>query len=87
MTDTETRPRTGTGADPVLDLFASASVGEHLLRGLIGLVLVAAGLALASWSAWALLMLPLGVVAWRGCPTCWLLGLGATRARACRIRS
>lgn len=77
------------GADPVGEMFASGSVLEHVLRGLLGLVLVVGGLALASHTAWALLAVPLGVVAWRGCPTCWTLGLLATLARrpgpACKL--
>lgn len=67
--------------DPVTELFASRSVVVHLVRGVLGLLLVVAGLALTSASAWSLLLVPLGVVAWRGCPTCWTLGLVATIAR------
>lgn len=67
--------------DPVGDLFASGSVAEHVARGVVGLVLVVAGLALAGRSAWALLLVVPGVVAWRGCPTCWTLGLLATLGR------
>jgi hypothetical protein len=47
----------------------------------LGAVLVVGGLALSATTAWALLAVPLGVVAWRGCPTCWTLGLVATLAR------
>ncbi|MBJ7530359.1 MAG: hypothetical protein JHD04_12675, partial [Nocardioides sp.] len=38
-------------------------------------------------SAWWLLLLPLAVVSWRGCPTCWTLGLAQTlsRGRAERV--
>ena len=65
-------------ADPVGALFASSSLVEHLLRGVLGALLVVGGLVLAGQSAWALLAIPLGLVAWRGCPTCWALGLVAT---------
>lgn len=70
--------------------FASASLPEHLLRGLLG------GLALAAavWAATGLpspfgtpLSLLLGVgalVALRGCPVCWTIGLVESAWRAMR---
>ncbi|WP_139984104.1 hypothetical protein [Nocardioides litoris] len=66
--------------DPTFRMFASRSVAEHVARGVLGLVLLVAGIALAqAVSAWWLLLLPLTVVLWRGCPTCWVMGLIATR--------
>ena len=85
---TQTLPPTSHEAEPDLvgALFASRSVAVHLLRGVVGLVLVVVGLALAHVSPlWLLLVLP-AVVLWRGCPTCWTIGLGATRARTCPRR-
>jgi hypothetical protein len=73
-----TRP---ADTDPVGQMFASSSVMVHVVRGLVGLVLVVAALALAGTSALFLLLAVPGVVAWRGCPTCWTLGLLATLAR------
>ncbi|HSZ70150.1 MAG TPA: hypothetical protein VK756_07300 [Solirubrobacteraceae bacterium] len=59
--------------------FASASVPRHLLRGAIGFGSIAAALVLAaSFGPVALLLVPAGLFALRGCPTCWLLGLIAT---------
>jgi hypothetical protein len=56
--------------------FASASVTRHLARGAIGFGLIGAALVLtSSIGAIALLLAPLGMVALRGCPTCWTLGL------------
>jgi len=80
---TVSQPRSPTNSepDPVGELFASSSVAVHVARGVLGLLLVVAGLALTSWSAWSLLLVPLGVLAWRGCPTCWTLGLIATISR------
>ncbi len=72
--------------DPVGEMFASRSVAVHLVRGIVGLVLVVLGLGLAHVSAWWLLLVPLAVVSWRGCVSCWTLGLIATRARACPVR-
>jgi hypothetical protein len=62
--------------------FASRSVPVHLARGLLGFGLIAASIALipAAGPA-ALLLLPAGVVALRGCPTCWLIGLAQTLSR------
>ncbi|WP_062999196.1 hypothetical protein [Nocardia mikamii] len=77
--------------------FASRSVPVHLARGVLGFGLIVASLALipAAGPA-ALLLLPAGVVALRGCPTCWLIGLAQTVSRGrierqctqgqCRVR-
>jgi hypothetical protein len=56
--------------------FASGSVARHLMRGAIGFGLIGAALALlGSMGPAALLLAPLGMVALRGCPTCWIVGL------------
>ncbi|SDR79959.1 hypothetical protein SAMN04488570_0421 [Nocardioides scoriae] len=82
-TTTSTRPVAAPplGDDPVTRLFASRSVAEHVVRGVVGLVLVVLALAYAGTTAWALLLVVPAVVAWRGCPTCWALGLAATLSR------
>ncbi len=77
MTQTQPRP----DVDPTTAKFASRSVPVHVVRGVLGLVLLVAGLVLASRSGWWLLLLPVTVVLWRGCPTCWAMGLIATRTR------
>lgn len=57
-------------------LFASSSVPLHLARGAIGFGLIGAAFALTpSHGPLALLFAPIGVVALRGCPTCWIVGL------------
>lgn len=67
--------------------FASRSVARHLLRGAIGLVALVAGLAGAALGApLALLLLVITFAAWRGCPTCWALGLMETRAACAQGR-
>ncbi|WP_211332529.1 hypothetical protein [Nocardioides aurantiacus] len=78
---TTTAPAPTSAGDPVTTLFASRSVTEHVLRGLLGLALVVAALWQASAHPAALLLLVPAVVAWRGCPTCWALGLAATVSR------
>lgn len=67
-------------ADP---FFSSSSVRVHLIRGAVGLLALVGGLvALGPLGAIGLLGFPIAFVAWRGCPTCWALGLAATRERA-----
>lgn len=62
-------------------MFASRSVAVHLLRGLLGFALVAASmLLLTAHPGWSLGTLGLGLVALRGCPMCWTLGLVETIA-------
>ncbi len=59
----------------------STSVRAHVVRGAAGLL--AAGLAiglLAIVGPASLALLPLTAVAWRGCPTCWMVGLLGTLA-------
>jgi hypothetical protein len=58
---------------------ASSSVHRHLLRGAIGLLAVlGAILLLGVLGPVSLVLLPVAVVAWRGCPTCWAVGMIGT---------
>jgi hypothetical protein len=62
-----------------LSVFASSSVPRHLMRGALGFGLIAVAFALVpSHGPVALLLAPIGVVALRGCPTCWIVGLVET---------
>jgi hypothetical protein len=55
---------------------ASTSIARQLVRGAIGFGLVGSALALTpSVGPAALLLVPLGMVALRGCPACWIAGL------------
>ncbi|WP_437826603.1 hypothetical protein [Sorangium sp. So ce1153] len=57
-------------------MLASRSLVEHLARGVLGFGAVAASALLAPASRWAsLALLPVALVALRGCPMCWALGL------------
>lgn len=61
--------------------FASSSVPRHYARGVAGLLAAIGailGVALGAPAALALLLVT--AVAWRGCPTCWAVGLMQTRA-------
>jgi hypothetical protein len=58
------------------DALASTSVAAHLVRGAVGFGLIGLALALTpSVGPAALLLAPPGMVALRGCPTCWVAGL------------
>jgi len=62
--------------DPDQSTLASTSVAAHLARGAIGFGLIGSAVALTpSHGPVALLFAPLGMVALRGCPTCWIAGL------------
>ncbi|MEV6280466.1 hypothetical protein [Nocardia sp. NPDC051832] len=66
--------------------FASASVPRHLARGALGFGALIAALALLPVTGpLSLLLAPVGVVALRGCPTCWAIGLVQTISRG-RLR-
>jgi hypothetical protein len=60
-------------------LFASATLGAHLIRGAVAFALL--GWALLNHHAWPVLALTAGLgalLAFRGCPLCWSIGLAET---------
>ncbi|OEJ30455.1 hypothetical protein [Streptomyces subrutilus] len=62
--------------------FASRSVPRHLARGAIGFGLLIGSLALVPVVGPAVLLAaPLALIAFRGCPTCWMVGLAQTISR------
>ena len=66
---------------------ASSSMKLHYARGLAGLLaLVAAVAGAAAGTPLALALLVLTVAAWRGCPTCWALGLVQTQECKVKLR-
>jgi hypothetical protein len=69
-----------TGKPPRDELpFASRSIWEHLARGVIGIGAFAGAVLWATSYPWlALLAVPVGLIALRGCPMCWTLGLVMT---------
>lgn len=68
------------------DEFASSSVPRHLVRGAIGFGALIGSFALMPILGFvSLLLLPVGVVSLRGCPTCWAIGLMQTISRG-RLR-
>jgi hypothetical protein len=57
-------------------IFASSSLPRHLARGALGFGLFVSAFALTpTLGPVALTLAPLGLLALRGCPTCWTLGL------------
>jgi MFS family permease len=77
-TESTVKPKSGSGQRSAL---ASDSVREHLFRGAVGLTaaILAIGLA-AVVGPISLVLLLVTVFAWRGCPTCWTVGLLGTLA-------
>ncbi|MFD7913003.1 hypothetical protein ACFV30_20155 [Streptomyces sp. NPDC059752] len=62
--------------------FASSSLPRHLLRGAVGIgSLVGAFALLPLYGPITLALAPLGLVALRGCPMCWAIGLAQTLSR------
>jgi hypothetical protein len=67
-------------------MFGSKTLLGHLLRGLIGLAAIVAAIFLMrrgdvmSMTGAALLVI-VALIAWRGCPLCWLTGLFTTPRR------
>ncbi|MFI6445025.1 hypothetical protein [Kitasatospora sp. NPDC050543] len=62
--------------------FAGKSIPRHLTRGLIGFGLIIGSIALTPLVGPAsLLAAPFGLIALRGCPVCWTIGLAQTISR------
>ncbi|MFF0292253.1 hypothetical protein ACFYST_03275 [Kitasatospora sp. NPDC004614] len=62
--------------------FASATLTRHLVRGGLGFGAIVVGFALLPVAGpVSLLLAPLGLVALRGCPMCWAIGLAQTLSR------
>ena len=60
-------------------MFASKTLLEHLVRGAIGLGALWLALHFASVSVLIpIVLVPISLFALKGCPMCWLLGLGET---------
>ncbi|TXS44820.1 hypothetical protein [Streptomyces sp. t39] len=66
--------------------FASSSLPRHLVRGVIGFGGLIGSVALLPLAGpVGLLLLPVGLLALRGCPVCWAVGLMQTVSRG-RLR-
>jgi hypothetical protein len=59
-----------------LSPFASRTVTRHVARGVVGVAMVAVAIGWAGdWPILAVVALLLALVAFRGCPMCWTIGL------------
>lgn len=69
-------------------MFASRGILEHLGRGVVGIGSLTFCALFASAHPWlSLAFIPLGVVALRGCPMCWTVGLVQTIAAKLQRKS
>jgi hypothetical protein len=67
-------------------MFGSKTLLRHIVRGLIGLAAIVAAVVLmrrgdATSMIGAGLLVIVALIAWRGCPLCWLTGLFTTPRR------
>jgi hypothetical protein len=68
-------------------MFASNTLSEHILRGTIGLGALWIAVAITEGHPWGSLALGAVVlVAFRGCPICWTIGLFETAGQRWRSR-
>ena len=68
-------------------MFGSKTLTEHLVRGAIGISATTVALMHADESfAYPVVLLPIAFLALRGCPMCWLMGLGETMVLKLRGR-
>ncbi|GCE02643.1 hypothetical protein [Embleya hyalina] len=75
----DTRDAHGAHDTPKRTGFASATVPRHLARGAVGFGALVASLALLPLAGpVSLLLAPVGLLALRGCPMCWAIGLMET---------
>jgi hypothetical protein len=69
-------------------MFASKGVAEHIVRGIIGFGALAGTSMLAVSQPWlALGLVPVALLALRGCPMCWTVGLVQTVVAVLRGQS
>ena len=59
-------------------IFGNRSVVLHLARGVIGFGALAFMLTQSGW--WSVALLPVALLALKGCPVCWMIGLFETVA-------
>jgi hypothetical protein len=68
-------------------MFASRTIAAHLMRGVIAAALITwALLHQSSEPVFAVAAIVLAVVAMRGCPLCWTMGLVETIGATIKVR-
>jgi hypothetical protein len=69
-------------------VFGSRSLAGHLLRGALGITALWVSIATMERSAWpSLVLMPLALWMFKGCPVCWTVGLFETAAQAALRRT
>lgn len=69
-------------------MFASKTLSGHLARGAVGLATMTLAISGAAAHPWLpLATLPITLLAFRGCPTCWTVGLLQTVVAKLRGKS
>lgn len=64
---------------PAPSIFASRGLAEHIVRGVVGLVALQQAVALsATQPLQSLVLAGTALLAFRGCPVCWTIGLVET---------
>ncbi len=61
-------------------VFGNRSLGMHLARGGVGFLALATTLSNQAPTWTALILLPIALLALKGCPVCWTMGLIETLA-------
>jgi len=73
---------------PTKTMFASDGLVEHVTRGAIGLVALSCAISISgTHPAYSLALGVVSLLAFRGCPICWTIGLLETAYRRLTHRS
>ena len=63
-------------------MFASNGLVEHLARGVVGIIALSYAMSVsAPHPVWSLALAGVSLLAFRGCPICWTIGLVETTYR------
>ncbi|CCD98140.1 conserved hypothetical protein [Bradyrhizobium sp. STM 3809] len=70
-------------------MFVSGSLAEHLIRGLVGIAALSTAVWIGTDAGWPAVLgsVALGgvsLIAFRGCPVCWSIGLVSMARRSSR---
>jgi hypothetical protein len=69
-------------------MFASSGLVEHLARGVIGICALNYAISISEQhSIYSLALAVVSLLAFRGCPTCWTIGLVETTYRQFKRRN
>jgi hypothetical protein len=68
-------------------MFASSSVAQHLIRGVVGIGALSTAVWVGTDAGWPAVLCSvtlglLSLIAFRGCPVCWSIGLFSMARRS-----